>query len=123
VRRRIDRLAATVAGIAREEGFDVNHRKTRVMHRSDRQILTGIIVNDKPNLPRAEFDRLKAILTNCVTLGAASQNRGAHRDFRAHLLGRIAHTRTLSAARAAKLHAIFEKIEWRAATAAESSRP
>jgi retron-type reverse transcriptase len=112
VRRRIDRIKATVAAIAREEGFEVNHRKTRVMHRSDRQILTGVVVNDKPNVRRAEFDRLKAILTNCVHRGAASQNRGAHRDFRAHLLGRIAHAEKLSASRGAKLHAIFERIDW-----------
>src|SRR5258705_1969851 len=32
VRRRVARLGASIAAIAREEGFDVNHRKTRVMH-------------------------------------------------------------------------------------------
>ena len=98
-----------MAAIALEEGFEVNHRKTHVMHRSDRQILTGIVVNEKPNVRRAEFDRLKAILTNCVHRGVAFENRAAHRDFRAHLHGRIAHTRALSASRGARLHAIFER--------------
>jgi hypothetical protein len=112
VRRRIDRLTATIAAIAREEGYTVNHHKTRVMHRGDRQMLTGIVVNDRPNIPRGEFDRLKAILTNCVKRGAASQNREGRADYRAHLLGRIAHARSVNASRGAKLHAIFERIDW-----------
>ena len=112
VRRRVARLAVHVAAIALEEGFEVNHRKTRIMHRSDRQTLTGIVVNDKPNIRRDEFDRLKAILTNCVTRGTASQNREAHADFRAHLIGRIGYVKTVNAQRGAKLHSIFERIDW-----------
>ena len=49
-----------------EEGFEINHRKTRSMHRSHRQLLTGMVVNEKANVRRDEFDRLKAILTNCA---------------------------------------------------------
>ena len=113
VRRRVARLGLSVAAIAREEGFDVNHRKTRVMHRSDRQMLTGIVVNDKPNIRRDDFDRLKAILTNCVMRGTVSQNRDAHADFRAHLIGRIDYVKTVNALRGAKLNSIFERIEWR----------
>jgi RNA-directed DNA polymerase len=112
VRRRVARLGAHVAAIAREEGFDVNHRKTRVMYRSDRQMLTGIVVNEKPNIQRDEFDRLKAILNNCVIRGIASQNRDAHADFRAHLIGRIGYVKTVNALRGAKLHSIFERIDW-----------
>lgn len=114
VRRRVARLSASIAAIAREEGFGVNHRKTRIMHRSDRQILTGVVVNEAPNIRRDEFDRLKAILTNCIARGAASQNRLDHADFRAHLLGRIGYVATLNARRGAKLAAIFDRIDWNA---------
>jgi RNA-directed DNA polymerase len=112
MRRRAKRLELTVAAIAREERFEVNHRKTRVMRRSSRQTLTGIVVNDKLNIRRDEYDRLKAILTNCANRGAASQNRDAHADFRAHLIGRIGYVRTVNAQRGAKLHSIFERIDW-----------
>ena len=112
VRRRVARLGAHIAAIALEEGFDVNHRKTRVMHRGNRQTLTGIVVNEKPNVRRDEFDRLKAILTNCVVRGTASQNRDAHADFRSHLIGRIGYVKTVNALRGAKLHSIFERIDW-----------
>jgi hypothetical protein len=39
--------------------------------------VANFVVNDRPNLPRDEFDRLKAQLHRCATLGAASQNREA----------------------------------------------
>ncbi len=85
LRRNVHRVALLVTRIASEEGFAVNHRKTRVMHRSDRQVLTGVVVNDKPNVRRQDADLLKAILTNCVRLGPESQNRNDVRDFKAHL--------------------------------------
>ena len=112
LRRGIGNLSQLVAVIALEEGFEVNHRKTRAMYSSHRQILTGIVVNERPNVPRREFDRLKAILTNCVTHGPASQDHGAARDFRAHLAGRIAYVSSLNAKRGGKLQAIMEKIAW-----------
>lgn len=112
LRRRADSISRLVGAIAIEEGFEVNYRKSRAMHRSHRQVLTGVIVNVKPNVPRAEFDRLKAILTNCVRHGPASQKRSVARDFRAHLAGRISHVASLNAARGRKLEALFEKIDW-----------
>lgn len=95
-----------------QEGFDINHRKTRFMHRSDRQFLTGVVVNEKPNVRRQDFDRLKAVLTNCVRRGATSQNRDGVRDFQAHLSGRIAHVASLNPERGRKLQEIFRQIEW-----------
>lgn len=112
LRRAAPRIANLVAAIALEEGFEVNHRKTRPMHRSRRQLLTGIVVNVRPNVRREDFDRLKAILTNCVRHGPASQDRAAERDFRAHLAGRVAHVASLNGARGSKLRALFDRIDW-----------
>jgi hypothetical protein len=44
-----------------EEGFRVNHRKTRVMRQGVRQYLAGVVANARVNIPRSDFDRLKAI--------------------------------------------------------------
>ena len=95
-----------------EEGFEVNHRKTRSMHRSHRQLLTGMVVNEKANVRRDEFDRLKAILTNCARHGPSSQNRRDQRDFQSHLAGRIAHVASLNEMRGRKLQDIFERVDW-----------
>lgn len=112
LRRRVHNVSVLVRDIALEEGFEINHRKTRSMHRSHRQILTGVVVNERPNVRRNDFDRLKAILTNCVRHGAASQNRDGVRDFRAHLSGRIAHVASLNWDRGKKLQQIFVRIDW-----------
>ncbi|MFM0158892.1 reverse transcriptase family protein [Paraburkholderia sediminicola] len=112
--RMAERLEIRVAAIAIEEGFAVNLRKTRVMRRATRQHLAGVVVNSHPNLARPEFDALKAVLTNCMRHGSRSQNRDNHADFRAHLMGRVAHVAMLNATKGAKLKAIFERIVWEA---------
>ncbi|WP_179401405.1 reverse transcriptase family protein [Burkholderia guangdongensis] len=110
--RAIERLQVRVAAIALEEGFALHMRKTRVMRRSVRQRLAGVVVNRHPNLARDAFDTLKAMLTNSVRHGPASQNRDAHPDFRGYLAGRVAHATMLNATRGIKLRAIFDRIAW-----------
>ena len=78
-----------IGAVALEEGFHVNYRKTRIMRRSERQQLCGLVVNEKPNLPRREIDNLKALLWNAIRFGPSSQNRAGHADFRRHIEGRI----------------------------------
>ncbi len=114
VRRKIGDLSTTIAAIALAEGFEVNFRKTRAMHKSDRQILTGIVVNERVNMQRNEYDRLKATLYNCLRFDPDSQNREGHRDFQAHLLGRVNHLKNLNQRRGAKLQALLERVEWQA---------
>ncbi|WP_439630105.1 reverse transcriptase family protein [Gemmata sp.] len=113
--RRAKRLAHVAAVVAGEEGFALNFRKTRVMRRGRRQTVTGVVVNAHPNVPRADFDLLKATLTNCARHGPAGQNREGRPDFRAHLAGRVAHAAAVNPARGSKLWALFDRIAWPAA--------
>jgi RNA-directed DNA polymerase len=106
------RFQAHVGAILLEEGFQPNPRKTRVMGQGVRQSLAGAVLNARPNLPRDDFDALKATLHNCLKHGPEGQNRAAHPDFRAHLLGRIAHVATLNLDRARKLKSMFDRVDW-----------
>lgn len=110
--RSIARFHAHAAAIILEEGFQANPRKTRVMRQGVRQRLAGAVLNVRPNVPRDDFDALKATLHNCLRHGPEGQNRSAHPDFRAHLLGRIAHVATLNPARAARLKGMFDRVDW-----------
>jgi len=110
--RPAERFALHAAAILLEEGFHVNHRKTRIMRQGVRQYLAGIVANQKINVVRGDFDRLKAILTNCVRHGPESQNREAHPAFRSHLEGRISFFEMINPAKAKRLRAIFEQIRW-----------
>ncbi len=110
--RMASRFSAMVGAIAIEEGFQVQHRKTRIMPRSQRQEVTGLVVNQHPAIRRIEFDRLRATLHNCARLGPESQNRDGRPDFRAHLEGAVAWVRQVQPTRGAKLDEVFRRIEW-----------
>lgn len=112
--RAVQRFAAHAAAIALEEGFGVNHRKTRIMRQGVRQQVAGVVVNRKMGIRRRDFDILKAVLTNCARFGPASQDRGATRNFRAHVEGRVRFVEMIDAAKGRRLRALFEKIEWEA---------
>ncbi len=99
-----------VLRIIREERFRVNSDKRRFLRRSTRQQVTGVVVNEKPNISRQEYDRLKATLHNCVQTGLVAQNRDNHPDFLAHLRGRIAHVQSLAPQRGQKLLEIYNRI-------------
>ena len=105
-------VVAAVSRIAVEEGFAVNRAKTRVQGRDGRQQVTGVVVNTATRIPREEYDLLRAILHNCVTHGPDGQNRLQHRNFRAHLLGRIAWVAFLDAERGRRLRTTFDRIVW-----------
>ena len=51
--RVVERFSAHAAAVALEEGFSVNHHKTRIMRQGVRQKLAGIVVNQKVSLPGA----------------------------------------------------------------------
>ena len=110
--RQARRLEPSIAAIIIEEGFRPNHRKTRVMRQGQKQHAAGLVLNEKPNIDRRDFDRLKAILTNCARLGPASQNHEGHPDFAAHLQGKLAWVNFIHPGKGEKLRAIFEKIDW-----------
>jgi hypothetical protein len=108
----LPRFLVRVGTIALEEGFVINYRKTRIMRQSERQHLCSIVVNESPNVPRREYDVLKAMLWNCAKLGPASQNRQGLADFRRHLEGRVAWVASIHAGRGAKLRALLAHIDW-----------
>jgi hypothetical protein len=110
--RCVERFSIHAAAILGEEGFAVHHRKTRVMRQGVRQYLAGLVVNERANVVRADFDRLKATLTNCARLGPESQNREGHAEFRAHLEGRVGFVAMINADKGNRLRAILERIQW-----------
>ncbi|MCH9653192.1 MAG: reverse transcriptase family protein [Planctomycetes bacterium] len=101
-----------VEQIIRSERFQVNHSKRRVLRNNQQQKVTGVVVNEHTNVPRKEFDLLKAILTNCIRSGPVSQNREQHPDFASHLRGRVAYVQQLNPNRGQRLLQLYERIRW-----------
>jgi RNA-directed DNA polymerase len=110
--RGVEHFSLRVAAILLEEGFVVNHRKTRIMRRGVRQYLAGIVANEHLNVIRRDYDLLKAILTNCVRSGPKAQNREGHPNFRLHLEGRVSFVEMINPRRGVKLRNLLDKVRW-----------
>jgi RNA-directed DNA polymerase len=82
------------------------------MPRGVRQQICSVVVNERPNVPRREYDTLNAILHNAARNGPAAENRAGVPDFRAHLLGRIGWVGQLNPARGHRLLERFAEIDW-----------
>ena len=105
-------IVQLIEQIAIDEGFRVHELKTRVFTAAQRQMVTGLVVNERSNVARPDYDRLRAILHDAAMTGPDRANRDAHPDFRSHLQGRIAWVGADNEARAAKLQRAFAAIDW-----------
>ena len=112
LRRQSSQLQPLVAKIARQEGFAINRGKSSLRTAGGRQSVCGVVVNVHPNVTRAEYDRLKAILHNAARRGPDSQNRAGLDDLQAHLRGRIAWVASLNPDRGEKLRQRFAEVDW-----------
>lgn len=81
--------------ILQQEGFAEHPGKRQVLRPHRRQLVTGIVVNEHPAIPRDERRRFRAILANCLKHGLASQARGRD-DFADMLRGFAAYTAMVS---------------------------
>ena len=77
--------------IATDEGFAEHPKKTRVLRPESRQMVTGLVVNAAPAVPRRMVRRLRAILHRAKKEGLAAQNRQGHPNFRGWVEGMIAY--------------------------------
>jgi RNA-directed DNA polymerase len=111
-RPQVEKLVTLVEEISGEEGFRVNPFKTFFQRSSQRQRLAGLVVNDRPNVDRRQYERLKAILHNAARTGPQAQNRIDHPHYRDHLLGRISQVAHLNPGRGERLLTVFGAIAW-----------
>jgi retron-type reverse transcriptase len=102
-------LLARVRHVVAEEGFAVNPKKGRVQRRGGRQEVTGVVVNDKLGVPRAEIRRLRALLHNAKKTGLSAQNREQRPHFEAWLRGKIGYIMMIDPTRGKALAAALDE--------------
>jgi RNA-directed DNA polymerase len=102
--RTVQRL---VKQICRMEGFMVHPQKTRIMRRGQRQVVTGVTVNDVAGLSRKERRRLRAALHQQRNHGGenAESDPATRRvpDSPARIQGKLAYLQMLNPNQAAAL--------------------
>jgi len=108
--RKTGALIEMVRRTVREEGFELNVVKTRVMRASAQQRLTGLVINDGVGVARRDRKALEAILFNALRTGLDAQNREGHPHFLEQLRGRVAHVAHSDPRRAKRLVVLFERV-------------
>jgi retron-type reverse transcriptase len=109
--RRLGWMISRVREIAESEGFRIREEKTRVRRQNAAQKVTGLVVNARPGVSRAEVRRLRAILHHALSDGIESQNREGRSNFRAWLLGKIAWVNVARPEAASRLRRAFEQAD------------
>ncbi len=103
-------LIARVRHLVQDEGFAIHPGKTRVQRRHTAQTVTGIVVNDRPGVPRETVRRLRAILHRARREGLAAQNRENRPHFEAWVRGMIAYIRMVNPSQGEPLKAAFDAL-------------
>jgi RNA-directed DNA polymerase len=91
--RQIGSLMSTIRSIVHFEGFTVNEEKTRILRSARRQRVTGIVVNQKPNLTRKDLRAFRALLHNVEQRGIQAENRVEHPNFWEYINGYVSYVR------------------------------
>jgi RNA-directed DNA polymerase len=95
--------------ILQQEGFSEHAGKRQVLRPSRRQLVTGIVVNDKLSIPRDARRQFRATLHNCQIHGVASQARG-RADFADYLRGYAAYVQMVQPELGARWAAEVERL-------------
>ena len=106
----VGRLLGQVRFVTTAEHFTVNEAKTRIQRPNACQTVTGIVVNHRPNIPRKERRRLRAILHQASKTGLAEQNREQHPHFEGWVSGMIAYVKMVNPDLGGKLRAALGAV-------------
>ena len=108
--RQVHGFVPHAAAVLMDEGFVLRFSKTRIMFSGQRQHLTGLVINQKTNVVRGDYDRLRALLHQASRTGLDAQNRDGRENYREHILGKIAYITLTNEARGKRLTKLFAKI-------------
>lgn len=107
-----DGFLSKMREIILQEGFRVSLEKSNVMFGHERQIVTGIVVNEFPNIPKEMHRELRAILHKCRVLGVAQAADRPLQEFAAHLRGRIDYVMQVNPRIGQSLFGEFLNLDW-----------
>lgn len=96
-------MLARIRHIVADEHLTVNETKTRVQRPKRCQTVTGIVVNQRPNVPRKLRRKLRAVLHDAKRNGLETANREKRDNFVPWLEGMVAYTRMVNPAAGGKL--------------------
>jgi RNA-directed DNA polymerase len=109
---RLTTVVALVRDAVENAGFRLNQRKTKVEPRWKRQKVLGMVVNEKVNIPRYEYMRVRSIVHNCLVDGFENQYKRAGMKsaagLRTHIRGKLAFFKQVDPTKSQRLKDQFD---------------
>ena len=111
---------STIAKIIADEGFKLNQNKIKYLKRSNRQIVTGIVVNDKISVPRKFKEKLRSELYHCIKKGpwshqtwlAENRELAIKSNYRDYLFGKICFVNAVEPVKGKEFIKMYGRIKW-----------
>lgn len=69
----VDAVRDTVINIVTNAGYKINKKKTRILRKGTQHKVLGCVVNEKLNIPRMKYNKIKCLIHNCKVHGFESQ--------------------------------------------------
>jgi RNA-directed DNA polymerase len=109
--RQICNMLKRTEAIATYEGFIIHPQKTRVLHKSQRQEVTGIVVNQKLNVEKDTLKRFRATLFQIEKDGLAGKHWGNCSDLLQSIEGFANFVAMVNPEKGAKLKEQVQRIK------------
>lgn len=106
------KLKSLLVKIVRQEGFRINKEKIKVQHKHQRQEVTGVVVNEKLNIPKEKRRELLDQIHRCQKYGPSTQTTENKEKFKQRLKGKIAYARYVNPRLGKLLEKEFSQIDW-----------
>ena len=110
--RFIDGMINSVKKIVNDEGFQLNDRKTKVIRAGKSQKVTGLVVNQRVNIPRPYYRRIRAMIHNCLRFGPNSQTAQELSAFKAQLYGHAHYVNSINPEKGKILLEQLDQVSW-----------
>lgn len=93
-------------------GFTINGKKTRMFSKGSRQMVTGLVVNDKVSIGRNKKKTQRAIVHNILINGPVVENRLNDPFFKERVFGHLGCANAVETEFAKPLIESLKKIDW-----------
>lgn len=102
--------------IIEEEGFKINDKKTRILKKSDRQEITGLVINSGiVKIPKAYKRKIYSEMYFCKKYGVANHLNKINCKksfYKEHLYGKVFYVNMVEPKEAQKMFKTLEEIQW-----------
>lgn len=109
---RLTEVIELVRTAVEHAGFHLNQKKTKIEPNWKRQKVLGMVVNEKVNIPRIEYMRMRSVIHNCLVHGFDTQYERAGINstagLKSHIRGKLAYFKQVDAVKAQRLKDNFD---------------